>query len=456
VPFAESIQPAIPLPFDDTPVSVEEPNEETGWLEAGPPLAAAAVTAVAVTSVDAWSTDDTNLDAFFASLDAPEGAVPEETPAEPEPVASAESESAAEEYFEPEPTFSEAEQPEELVAAELDSEPAAEEWGEPESADLSRIAPASVGAELAAAEAVASTEAISLEAASEDSDWFADSELGEAPAAVSLAELGNARTPDWYMDTDLISEPAEQAVTEWQSELETDTEPALLAEVPVLEQAEVSEPEEADAAAIAALAASEGEMPFDDTFLVGAGAATLGVLAVASADDGETAPSEVAALDELDEDDDWLAAEWPDDAEAPVLETDELDELPDIELADETVFTPASNAPDWLNAMVPGLDVDYEAGEDAPVETAFAESAGALDETLGARSEYAWVIELVDQEEHETSPAPVAEAESQSDEARYVFHRLPAWYRREPVNGSGDDDFADWPSEEPPEQAFQN
>src|SRR5262249_55697545 len=32
---------------------------------------------------------------------------------------------------------------------------------------------------------------------------------------------------------------------------------------------------------------------------------------------------------------------------------------------------PASNAPDWLNAMVPGLDVDYDAPEDEPVETEF-------------------------------------------------------------------------------------
>src|SRR6185369_13475965 len=32
---------------------------------------------------------------------------------------------------------------------------------------------------------------------------------------------------------------------------------------------------------------------------------------------------------------------------------------------------PASNAPDWLNAMVPGLDVDYDAPEDEPVETEY-------------------------------------------------------------------------------------
>ena len=471
-PVAEFAEPVEPIPFDDTPAPVEEPaeepNAETEWLTAGPPLAVAAVTAVAVSNADTLSADDTGLDAFFASLDSPESAVPEEPPTESEPVASAEADEAASESFELEPAFGEPEgaeaEPSELdiafseadVAAEaadvVAAEFVAEEWGEPESADLSRIAPATVATEMAAADALTANEQV----LSAPSDWFTDSELTEAPEAVELADLGPAGTTDWYMDADLIAEPAEATALEWQSELEVESEPSMVTEEFLLDQAEVSEPEEADAAAVAALAASEGEMPYDNALLIGAGAATLGVLAVASADEGETAPSEAAAFDELDEDDDWLAAEWPEDAEAPVLEMDELDELPDIELADETAAAPAQNAPDWLNAMVPGLDVDFEAGEDAPIETAFAESSGALDATLGARSEYAWVIELVDQEERETAPAPAVEAASEQDEARFVFHRLPAWYRREPVNGAGDDDFADWSGEEPPEQAWQS
>jgi hypothetical protein len=43
------------------------------------------------------------------------------------------------------------------------------------------------------------------------------------------------------------------------------------------------------------------------------------------------------------------------------------------ELARAPSPPPAENAPDWVNAMVPGLDIDYEATEDAPIEQYYIE-----------------------------------------------------------------------------------
>ncbi len=126
--------------------------------------------------------------------------------------------------------------------------------------------------------------------------------------------------------------------------------------------------------------------------------------------------------------------------------------MPDVEIAEETIIAPATNAPDWLNAMVPGLDMDFETAGDESVET---EYAGAFDETLGARSEYAWVIDLVEQEEMETAPAAMV-SEAEFEQPRFVFRSLPAWYRQTNGTSADDDDFADWPSDDPSQPVYQN
>ncbi len=321
--------------------------------------------------------------------------------------------------------------------------PPAQDWGEPEMADLSRIAPPTVGLE--------NLEPGPAEPVSPD-DWFADGELAAeapVPAEGSMPAAGE----DWFTDAELQApaleveaapEPDAEAVN-WQSEMESEAAVTQVGSETMVMAGELTEPEEAAAATEAALREEAAGTP-------------PGVLAFGSDDEVETASGEPLAEAPGDETEAWLGEEWPEEAESPFLSPDELDELPDAEIVEEVRIAPAANAPDWLNAMVPGLDLDYGASEDEPLEREFAEpGGGALDSTLGARSEYAWVIELVEQEEHATAPAP-AEAAAEmaaeaADEPRYVFSRLPAWFRG---SGEDDDDFADWPGDDSSLPAWQN
>jgi hypothetical protein len=91
-------------------------------------------------------------------------------------------------------------------------------------------------------------------------------------------------------------------------------------------------------------------------------------------------------------------------------------------IEEELEPAPAGNAPDWLNAMVPGLDVDYAAEEDQAVEQSFAAAPpGKLD----------WLNEIVEEESQHL--APVAQAPMTLPTAlpkrRFVFTRPPAWLR---------------------------
>ncbi|MFN8379314.1 MAG: tetratricopeptide repeat protein [Anaerolineae bacterium] len=418
-----------PLPFDETPVTPT--GEETDWLAAGPAVAGVAVMAAAASDwsdhgieapAEEWGADIPSSFEELATTFVEEPSAESEWSADAEPVGSIEAEEVLlEETPEGEVVLLEAEpEPEWLASAD---EPAAEtgeeipestfEWGEPETAELSRIAPPTVG--------IADTPPV-YDAPTAPDDWFVDGALAaEPPVPAEVSDEGVSKG-DWFVDAALLVPAATMA-------------------------AQQPGPDESEA-----VTGEESGMTAEDGALI-AGAATLGVLAVASGEETDTAPGDAAALDELDEED-WLTEEWSEEAEAPVLLADELDELPDVEIAEETVIAPATNAPDWLNAMVPGLDMDFEAGVDEPIETEASETSGALDETLGARSDYAWVIDLVEQEETETVPADVA-LDAAYDQPRFLFRSLPAWYRRDNGNGT-DDDFADWPSDDSSQSAYQN
>jgi hypothetical protein len=90
-------------------------------------------------------------------------------------------------------------------------------------------------------------------------------------------------------------------------------------------------------------------------------------------------------------------------------------------IGDEIEPVPAENAPDWLNAMVPGLDVDYEAEEDQPLEQEYiraeAEKSG--------KDPFDWLSEMV---EEELSHPPEA-IPGVSRAARFVFTKPPLWMR---------------------------
>jgi hypothetical protein len=151
------------------------------------------------------------------------------------------------------------------------------------------------------------------------------------------------------------------------------------------------------------------------------------------------------------------------------------------ELADEPL---ASNIPDWLNTMAPGLDINYEnLPSDDVVEEEFEEGAtyrerGVLDEFTAVNDGYEWLTDIVEEESQNVAPvnpaagppppplAPLpdfsragseapAEAPAPRSRTRFVFDRLPPWVLKlrgvtqrppEPVAAADDDDdeFADF------------
>ncbi|MEL6149624.1 MAG: hypothetical protein AAFR56_08360, partial [Chloroflexota bacterium] len=109
---------------------------------------------------------------------------------------------------------------------------------------------------------------------------------------------------------------------------------------------------------------------------------------------------------------------------------------------EETNIQPVASAPDWLNAMVPGLDLDYNARTDEPVESEFVQAARhrARETTefsaVKPQRDFEWLVEIVDKE-GQPAAAPVRRR-------RFVFTNPPLWLRRNrPAQPSPLDDLAD-------------
>ncbi|PJF24960.1 MAG: hypothetical protein CUN53_15190, partial [Phototrophicales bacterium] len=161
----------------------------------------------------------------------------------------------------------------------------------------------------------------------------------------------------------------------------------------------------------------------------------------------EAKPEQESAVDETP---DWLqeltkasADESPEkpvtEAETEMAESEMIAEaaaVPTVESELEDAIAdpaPAENAPDWLNAMVPGLDVDFEAREDELAEEAAANGT--------SRRDYEWVVALVENE--------AAQLETNMAYPRFVFTRQPAWLTP-PASQveTRDDDLPEWPTDQ--------
>jgi hypothetical protein len=136
-------------------------------------------------------------------------------------------------------------------------------------------------------------------------------------------------------------------------------------------------------------------------------------------DDGDSA-------DELD----WeLKPETVNAADSFDLGDEFADDEAEDTLVEELASTPAANAPDWLNAMVPGLDVDFEESESSELEPV-APVASA------PKADFNWLKTIVDEELAPPTSLPpaarIAQAAStaMSSGVKYAFSRPPAWLRR--------------------------
>lgn len=261
------------------------------------------------------------------------------------------------------------------------------------------------------------------EAVEEDSQWMSEFEE-EAVAA------GEGQEFSWLME---LTEPEAQP-----AEPELEAEAAIENEFAAFEQAEAP--------------VASGEVP---DWLQGLGYGDPENLqsfaeqavydeAEAIGDDEEDWTAQFETVEEEGSqpaavvDEDMLAAlEWPEDEfDAVLTESAPVDELE---------HAPAENAPDWLNAMVPGLDLNYAAEEDIPLEHQHS--------TEQSRREFGWLLDIVDAETGMTATALEEEAApAQAPRGRFIFSRAPAWLRglRPASQSSAKDDWTknDQPADE--------
>ncbi|MAS35855.1 MAG: hypothetical protein CL610_17735 [Anaerolineaceae bacterium] len=138
----------------------------------------------------------------------------------------------------------------------------------------------------------------------------------------------------------------------------------------------------------------------------------------------------------------WLQEAESDEMEEALADTEfdvmnqEVEEFDEFALASASAPPPADNAPDWLNAMVPGLDLDYEAIEDdSPIESTYIESPARREQPAEQSDvpgsepvNYDWVTDIVNEE---TGPVQAIQdlPETGGARRRFSFSRPPSWLR---------------------------
>lgn len=257
-------------------------------------------------------------------------------------------------------------------------------------------------------------EAVEQPAEYEDFPWMGDEDEADEDSAEAEAVAGDV--PDWLASVGADDEEEEQeSVIPFNEEPLPEPEDAVAEAIPGwLSEAEPDE-EEAD---------TEPQLAEDDLSWL---------------DDEEAGEAAAAAEVEPEEDEieEEQVAEMDDDYGASDdFEPEQEEEYGFLSEAGDAFLeaSPAHNAPDWLNAMVPGLDVDYEPGEEAFVED---EEEPVDDES--AQREFAWLDNLVEEEMAATT------------RPEFAFSRLPRWLGSSGASmddDSADDAFPDWPSDD--------
>jgi tetratricopeptide (TPR) repeat protein len=270
-------------------------------------------------------------------------------------------------------------QPEEAAAASD-----APDW-------LSQIEPEEPAAAEPVAQSPKAGEDISSEAVGETPEWLTALESDESTADQDAQPQGE--TPDWLSELQQPdTEPAEQAMME-EAGVPWEDEDADLEEEPAGDM-----PDWLDR-----VKSSRSQVPEEPV-------------------EEKKATSEYGWINEIEEATPETAASRVEFVDDDVAAGEKV--LADVE--------GANNAPDWLNAMVPGLDVDYEAPEDEQIEEEFL--PGSENRVVPvfqsaaqpARSrEFDWLVDIV---EEETQQMRVVEGKPQR--GRFTFSRPPLWLRR--------------------------
>ena len=141
--------------------------------------------------------------------------------------------------------------------------------------------------------------------------------------------------------------------------------------------------------------------------------------------------------------------DWGNEEEAmPMAEFDEYDDedfealsednYGNDEYEEELEQVDADNAPDWLNAMVPGLDLDFEAEDEGHLDEGFETRENTLrerriNESETIKDDFDWLQDIVEEEtgaiavvsdeELSTTPPPTPIAPRK----QYIFSSPPVW-----------------------------
>ncbi|MCS6836947.1 MAG: tetratricopeptide repeat protein [Anaerolineae bacterium] len=229
------------------------------------------------------------------------------------------------------------------------------------------------------------------EAATEDQpEWMTD--FGALPEAEPVAE----DQPEWMTD---FGAAVDEAATEDQPEWMTD-----FGALPEAEPVAEDQPEwMADFGAAVDEAATEDQPEWMINF------SGVGQQVGAQIEDDLTNASSESFDQEA----------WDRQSEADLYQIDWLSDVAgvqdDVELQAEGTlsFDPADNAPDWLNAMVPGLDMDFTAEEDATVDVGFTNASSHRQRELSVddfvavnRDGIQWLHDLIEEEQRAAATLP--------------------------------------------------
>ncbi len=421
------------LAGDDDEDAAEPPADMPDWLADAAPVTEigdAEPVAEAAEDVVDWLSGDETDDEQPAATDAPDWLAeldPVDKASEAEPVAEAATDDGtfdwlADDEEEDQPTaVSEATEPEAVEAGERF------EWPEENAQAIANELPEW----LAEVETIADESEAEAEPVQEVADLLDEENLVEIDDPVEAEPV--AEIPDWLND----SEPATMDETDDQSELVSKT----------LDWQDEAAPVEAGEAAPVT---DFPDWVSDDEFssseeldVIDEPAAMDGTTRILSEnfdweDQGEADYETDAASSEFG----WVAESAAED-ELAITEDPESEQT----LAGAAAPPPADNAPDWLNAMVPGLDLDYDAQEDdAPVESAYLEAPAVHRDQVDnaeASQDINWLVDIVDEE---TTPfEPIVDDAPPPTRRRFVFSRKPAWLRKLteklPQANNQDDDF---------------
>lgn len=276
---------------------------------------------------------------------------------------------------------------------------------------------------------VPAADAADIEAEADDlPDWLAEAGAGEVASSEAADEALDwlekdeevadsvpvPQEPDWFSEVDtgrMAAEPADET-PDWLKDVEPATDEAG-AESGDLAWLDDSQNVIGDATNIQPDLADAGEPSYELSYLEGE-ESTEAVETIELEPDNELELGAAAAA-MLDADVPSGQLEAQRELSGEILDDADLlePELP----ADETLTASATNSPDWLNAMVPGLEVNVSALEDADGD----ESGEFFN---AGKSDFSWLNNIVDEE-----LAPPTVGAPSRRPIRFPFDEPPVWLR---------------------------